>query len=60
MIYHNFILRRDVFFRILLIPTFGYFGSICVLYMRQYLISKDPGHKIVQRDEAADPVIYLY
>jgi len=43
-----------------LAPMVLYISSICVLYMRQYLISKDPGRKIVERDDDGDPRIYLY
>ncbi|CAH1155881.1 unnamed protein product [Phaedon cochleariae] len=43
-----------------IIPIVFYCGSITVLYIRQYLLSKDPGHKIVEREDNADPVIYLY
>lgn len=41
-------------------PLILYMMSIAVLFLRQYLISKDPGHKIVQRQDDGDPVIYLY
>ncbi|XP_057654310.1 clarin-3-like [Diorhabda carinulata] len=43
-----------------LIPIVLYISSICVLYAREYLISRDPKQKIVHREEHGDPIIYLY
>lgn len=43
-----------------LIPIVLYICSICVLYLREYLISRDPKQKIVHREEHGDPIIYLY
>ncbi|KAJ8920070.1 hypothetical protein NQ315_011724 [Exocentrus adspersus] len=45
---------------ILIIPVVFYCASIALLYVRQYLLSKDPGHKMVHREDTADPAIYLY
>lgn len=47
-------------FWILFIPILCYCGSIVLLYVRQFLLSRDPGHKRVQREDIADPGIYLY
>ncbi|KAJ8945139.1 hypothetical protein NQ318_001604 [Aromia moschata] len=43
-----------------LIPIGCYIYSIAILYVRQYKLSKDPKHQIVQREDRADPGIYLY
>ncbi|XP_023029139.2 uncharacterized protein [Leptinotarsa decemlineata] len=38
-----------------------YFGSICILYTRQMILSKDPGYKIEKQVENASPDgLYLY
>ncbi|CAG9856722.1 unnamed protein product [Phyllotreta striolata] len=41
-----------------LVPVVLYIVSICVLYLRQYLISRDPSEKIVVRNEDGAIIIY--
>ncbi|XP_072378302.1 uncharacterized protein [Diabrotica undecimpunctata] len=43
-----------------IIPIVLYIISITLLAVREYMVSHDPKQKIVQREEAGDPVIYLY
>ncbi|KAJ8967231.1 hypothetical protein NQ317_007593 [Molorchus minor] len=38
-----------------IVSIVGYIASISLLYIRQYLLSKDPSHKMVQREDHADP-----
>ncbi|XP_018575913.1 uncharacterized protein LOC108914564 [Anoplophora glabripennis] len=45
---------------ILFVPIIFYCASIILLYVRHFLLSRDPGHKRVQREDVADPGIYLY
>ncbi|XP_028155681.1 clarin-3 [Diabrotica virgifera virgifera] len=43
-----------------IVPIVLYIVSITLLAVREYMVSHDPKQKIVQREEAGDPVIYLY
>ncbi|KAG5864077.1 hypothetical protein JTB14_005899 [Gonioctena quinquepunctata] len=43
-----------------IISVVFYCGSLVVFYIRQFLLSKDPKHKIVEIESTAEPGIYLY